>query len=473
MLRNSIFSLATTALRLMSSLVLFILMAHIWGPRLFGTFMYPYALAAILIKVVDYGFILQLMRDIGKSPEEARAITGQALAAKTLLVAPTVVAALVIGLRLSHGTEYAFLLALLLCDALANSFALFLNTPLRALGRFDLEAYIVAAANLGLFVLISLLLAAGLGPIVAALGFLLARLAYLAASWQACVRILGAPPRLDWSRSTLVPTLKRGFPFAIHTTVGTLTAQLDTLLVEHYLGAAGVGVYQAGVRVLLGALLVADALNNVYLAALAPLTRYFSHVRQLGARMTRHLLALGALVLLCTFAASHWIVTLLFSAGYDQLTELLPLFGLLAFIRYGGVSYGTLLTLADKQMTRVAAILATLVVSFVANVLLIPLFGLTGAIWATVMSHLLLYTVYMAAVWKDYRTLLGSWRSAALVLIAATTVGLLFIPGLDDPPARLQVGVGLAILVGILGVTRSEWTALSRKIRRPHLAQVG
>jgi O-antigen/teichoic acid export membrane protein len=472
-LRNSIFSLATTSLRLMSSLVLFVLMAHVWGPRLFGTFMYPYAVAAILIKVVDYGFVLQLMRDIGKSPGQARIITGEALAAKALLVVPTVGAAAVIGLRLSHGTEYGALLALLLCDALANSFALFLNTPLRALGRFDLEAYIVAGANLALFLLIGLLVGAGLGPVAAAVGFLLARLGYLAASWQACVRILGAPPRPEWSRPALVSTLKRGFPFAVHATVGTLTAQMDTLLVEHYLGAAGVGVYQAGVRVLLGALLVADALNNVYLAALAPATRYPAEVKQLGVRMTRHLLALGALVLLGTFAASHWIVGLLFSDGYDQLIELLPLFGLLAFIRYGGVSYGTLLTLADKQMTRVAAILVTLVVSLIANMLLIPAFGLTGAIWATVMSHLLLYGVYMAAVWKDYHTLLGSWRSAGLLLIAAITVALLFAPWLDNPAIRFQLGVGLTILAGFLGVTRSEWSALSRKIRHPRLAQIG
>ena len=45
--------------------------------------------------------------------------------------------------------------------------------------------------------------------------------------------------------------------------------QMDTLMVQHYLGAPYVGLYQAGMRILLGALLVGDALNSVYLSAMA------------------------------------------------------------------------------------------------------------------------------------------------------------------------------------------------------------
>jgi O-antigen/teichoic acid export membrane protein len=473
MLRNSVFSLVTTVLRLLGSLVLFIVMAHEWGPRLFGIFMYPYAITAILIRLVDYGFALQLMRDIGRSPSRARDITGQALSAKAALVVPTIVAAAIVCVVLPHENDYRILFAILLCDTLANSFALFLNVPLRALGRFDVEAYVVTAGNVAVFAVVTIMVACGSGPVPTAIALLLARLGYLCASWVLCLRLVGGRPRAQWSLPPLLSTLMSGFPFAVHATVGTLVAQADTLLVQHYLGAQGVGVYQAGVRILLGALLVADALNNVYLAAFASIIQHPAEVARLGTRMTRHLLTLGVLAFLCTFGGSHWIVNLVFSDGYEQLVGLLPLFGLLMLVRYGGVSYGTLLTLADKQATRALAVIGALGVSIVANVLLIPRSGLTGAIWATIITHVTLYAIYVAATWKDHRTLLLSGRSLALVGIAGLTGLLLFVPITADRAIRLQLGIALGLTTAFIGVTRSEWVVLSRKIGRLTLARAG
>src|SRR5690606_10393760 len=106
----------------------------------------------------------------------------------------------------------------------------------------------------------------------------------------------------------------------------------------------------------LGALLVADALNNVYLEALARTGRDGAGLQKLASRMTRHMLVLGVLAFLCTIGGDTWIVRLLYSDRYDALIPLLPFFGLLMLIRYGGTSYGTLLTLADRQLIRALAV---------------------------------------------------------------------------------------------------------------------
>ena len=46
----------STGVRLLTNLVLFVVLAHVWGPVVFGVFMYPYAIASILVRIVDYGF---------------------------------------------------------------------------------------------------------------------------------------------------------------------------------------------------------------------------------------------------------------------------------------------------------------------------------------------------------------------------------------------------------------------------------
>ena len=93
MFRDSVFSLISTIVRLATGLVLFIVLAHVWGPERFGTFMYPFTIAGILVKVVDYGFLLQVTRDVGRDLSAAHSTMSRAHGAKLLLAVPAASAA--------------------------------------------------------------------------------------------------------------------------------------------------------------------------------------------------------------------------------------------------------------------------------------------------------------------------------------------------------------------------------------------
>jgi len=159
------------------------------------------------------------------------------------------------------------------------------------------------------------------------------------------------------------------------------------------------------------------------------------------------------------------VVRLLFGGRYDALAPLLPLFGLLAFIRYGGVSYGTLLTLADRQTVRVLAVCGVMVLGLALNALLIPRFGLTGAVIASITGHLVLYGVYVRAARKDIGGFLVDRRSRALLCMAGAIVLLLpFLPS-DNASVRIALGVTLALASLVVGPTPAEWGRLPRLSR--------
>src|SRR4029079_14893187 len=107
-------------------------------------------------------------------------------------------------------------------------------------------------------------------------------------------------------------SLWKGLPFGVHATVGTLNTQVDTLMVQHYLGAGSVGLYQAGMRILLGAVLVGDALNGVYLSTMARVCHEPAELARLGQRMTRQLLMVGLFAFGGILAAGPLAVRLLF-----------------------------------------------------------------------------------------------------------------------------------------------------------------
>ena len=137
MFRDSVFSLITTVVRLATGVVLFVVLAHVWGPERFGVFMYPFTIAGILVKLVDYGFLLQVARDVGRRTSEAHATMNRALGAKLSLVVPAVAVAYVVALVMPGAKGFGPLLAFMMVDALCTSFVQFFCIPLRALGRFE------------------------------------------------------------------------------------------------------------------------------------------------------------------------------------------------------------------------------------------------------------------------------------------------------------------------------------------------
>ena len=460
MFRDSVFSLITTVVRLATGLVLFIVLAHVWGPERFGTFMYPFTIAGILVKVVDYGFLLQVARDLGRRPSESHATMSRAHGAKLVLAIPAAAAAYAIAVLLPGDRSFGTLLAILLADAVINSFAQLINIPLRAHRRFDEEARIAAMGNAVVFMAVSATVITGYGPLAAAAVMAGSRGICLMLAFGAYRRLLGTAPDAIVERGSLRTALWQGLPFGVHATVGTLNMQLDTLMVQRYLGAESVGLYQAGMRILLGSLLVADALNSVYLSAMARSSHDRPALMKLGERMTRQLITVGLLGFGCILVAGPWMVRLLFGGRYDALTPLLPLFGLLAFIRYAGVSYGTLLTLADRQAVRVVAVSVVMVVGLALNAVLIPRFGLTGAVSAAIVGHLVLYGVYVHAARKDVGAFLVDRRAGILLCMAAAIV--LFLPFLppDNEAPRVALGVIVALASVIIGPTAAEWGRL-------------
>jgi O-antigen/teichoic acid export membrane protein len=463
--RDSVFSLITTVVKLTTGVVLFVVLAHVWGPERFGVFMYPFTIAGILVKLVDYGFLLQVARDVGRRPAETHATMGRALGAKLILIVPASLVAYGLALLLPGSNGFGALLAVLLADAIANSFTVFLNVPLRAHGRFDEEARIAGFGNGLVFAAVASVALTGHGPLLAAGVMAGCRVLCLLFSWNAYRRLLGFTPRATIEWQSLRTSLWLGLPFGLHAAVGTLNMQVDTLMVQHFLGAPYVGLYQAGMRVLLGTLLVGDALNSVYLSAMARATHDRAELSRLGQRMTRQLLTVGLLCFGCIIAAGPWAVHLMFGARYDALAPLLPIFGLLAFLRYGGVSYGTLLTLADRQAVRVAAICGAMLVGLVLNALLIPRFGLTGAISAAVLAHLVLYAVYVLAVRKDVGGFLIDRRSAVLLCLACAIVLCLPLLPSVDASVRIALGATLALASLVAGPTAAEWGRLPRPLR--------
>lgn len=397
-IKHTVFMTLSTMVRLLSAVVLFIIMARVLGPADFGRFMYSFTLASIAVLIIEYGFVIQLLRDIGRNPNKVNSIMADAFTAKLLLTTGVILVSAILSVIFLSGYQEILLFWLLFGSCTLNSFGDFWNIAFRGVGKFSEETKVATSGSIFHFLAIVIILFYSSGLIEIAFGFFISRLFYCLLSWRAFSRIFGKVNLLGSSVSNSFAKLKECLPYAIDTGVSNFFNQIDTMLVKHFTGPAGVGIYQAGMRFVNGAMQFAPVLGNVYIpkiSAINPSDQQFSSIAK---RMNLIMIALGLMVWLGFAFLGKYITSFILGNEFSELNALWPWLGMLVFVRYLTASQGVLLTSSGSQRIRIIAQVAALINLLVCAPFFLQSFGVIGIVFALIVTLLLLFAIYFGAL---------------------------------------------------------------------------
>lgn len=250
-----------------------------------------------------------------------------------------------------------------------------------------------------------LVVAALIGQIVAStlsLAFLLfsIRRVYAGVSWV---------PELRWR--SLQPAFSYGGRAHAANAVGFLNYRADQLIVNGMLGPASLGIYSVAVNLAERLWLVVSNASAVLMPRIAA-GKDITHNAEITSQLARVMLAL--LLLSCAMLAglSPYLIPLMFGAAYAG--AVIPLICLLPGIAAMGYTKVVSNYLAAVGRPEINARNATvgLVVNIVANVLLIPGYGIMGAAIATSIS----YSIICLLCFASYLKMTGSaWHDAVVL----------------------------------------------------------
>ena len=392
--RNTLFMAVTTATKMLSGIFVFVIMARVLGPHDFGMVVYSFTLASIFVLLVDYGFSQQLLRDIGAAPTAIDQLMGRVLLAKIALsVAMLIICAMYLFFfPKDTATETVFLL--LLASTLLASFSEFLNVGFRGVGQFKRETNIATLGALIHFLLLTAVLIIKADVYWVSYAFIVSRIIYLYISWQAYHKYIGSI-HIEAEKQLIVKTLKSGFPYAADAGFTNFFQQIDTIIVNHYLGLAGVGLYQAATRWLQGAMQFAPVLANVYLPTLAANTVNTEVNNKLAKKINLQMLAIGSCGWLIFLFAGSYFSNLIYGEKYQSISNLWPFIGLLLLVRYIAASQGVILIAYGKQKIRVFVQVISLCVFVISSILLIQHLQLVGMLLSLILTFITTYTMYM------------------------------------------------------------------------------
>jgi O-antigen/teichoic acid export membrane protein len=416
------------------------------GPAQLGVFTFVWTIAALVAQYAPLGIGHLLVRELSR--EHARVASGDALrvaASMSLLAAVGLVA----GARLfGAGDEIVRALAVATPYVLLSPIVIVHTARFHARERMELDAVVQitegAIALLG--ALVALRAGHGLLGVLAALG--VGRATGAGVSWWLDRRLPAPPAAPPVARSSWREVVRLSLPMGGASLFTALVSRVDLVILGLLVAAADVGIYGAAAVVVA---LLADTTNELNRAAYPRLSRLAGpHLGAGFARLWRVQLAFTTAAAAGLSVLAGPIVEMLFGDGFGEAARVLAVLAWILPLRALSHLCGIGLYAVDRAGARTRATGVAAGLNVAANLALVPMFGLWGAVIAALLTDAVLLAL-SAHYGRDLRP--AAWTGLATSLVVGSIVAA--VAALAPGHVLVRIAAGTVAFAGAAAATRT------------------
>jgi len=395
-LRNSAFSLGAQLLIKSLSFIFSVLVVRNLGVESYGQYAAVLAFGATFSIFSDLGLAPYAVRQIARWREDAEGsqkvrdlyadLLGLRLGLSVVTIGVLILSAWVTG-------RSPILIGAIALNSISLIFYAFQGSNeaiLAGMERLDLTAG-SRVINQVVFVLMgALALWAGAGYFGLIGANLVAVFLMVAACWR-LVRSLGIRPG-SLNPTRWVVLLRASIPFGIIGLALGLSYKFDTVLLSIYRGDAETGYYNAAYNLVFSMILISNVINT----SLYPsLSRQFSgdqtqHFHQVFTRILRYLLILCLPIAAGGSILAGQIIPFLYTQSYIPAIPVLRLIIWVVPLMFISEFLGYMIAVLGREKQVARAVLISTGVNVLANLILVPRFGLMAAAVMTVLTEVIL-----------------------------------------------------------------------------------
>ncbi|HMN48497.1 MAG TPA: flippase [Ignavibacteriaceae bacterium] len=393
--RNSFFSLLSMSSRLIANVIVFWLIARIYGPDTFGTFTFAHTTATLLILLADFGFDILLTTEISRDREQAVKIFQNIFSYKIIFSVASVLIMWIFSFQGNYSYESRISLWIFSFFILFTTLTNFSLALIKGFEKFSYESVVLVIANLSLVIIVIVLSFIKVNILIIAIAFVLTRLFGLVFSVYYDKKLvpdlsfrISFPKEKELHKKVLI--------FGFHLLFANLFFQIDTILLSLWKGNLYVGIYQAVFKLIILPLMIPDILNFTLLPVLS---RLFATDREKAIKisflMNKLLFFLALPITLILFVYAEDIINIIY--GYKQYSDSIPILKIFAFnifIRFSFEAFALMLTTNNRQIIRMTTVILATIINLALNYLLIPEYGVNGAATVSLISIIFVYGVY-------------------------------------------------------------------------------
>lgn len=376
------------------------------------------------------GYVVREMSRLRTDRDAAQRLLFDAMNARFILVGVVTPVALMLlyAVHLSHAVIVCTLW--MLVYAVLDSFAVLLRAVLRAYERMEFES---AFSIIGRGVILALVM---LAIRTKGLGVNFAILAHLMGSLVECVGLLIVVKHVlglsAFGRSTLAASkwiLYKSMPFAVLVVIGTLYMRTGSFLLTKMRGEVEAGPFLVASRLPDATSFLPLALVNALIPALSRAKNDRKKINHYFEFLMRYLGFAGIIISAVFVIEARWIILTFSKAEYLNAVPVFRWYGAWVTLTFLEYVMANLLICLDHEKLVMRRYTLALIVNIVLNLVLIRMYGLTGAAIALFFSELtaMLIDVTMVVSHKirfDLRipgeiVLVGGVAVVALLLLSA------------------------------------------------------
>lgn len=468
--KNTFLMLAGSIGQKLVSLVYFTFLARMLGKAQTGEYTAALAMSTLFVVFIDLGLTNVLIRDGSQSRADLPKLFSSVLTIKLFTGLLSYLALLAACFILKFEVKFIELVIISGVTMLVDSFHLSLYGYLRAHSRLKYEAVGMVMSQAITLVTGTACLLLKLPLISLMFSFLFASLcnAGYAYYWS---RKHGLTLHFVWELSLLKKMIIVSLPFALAVIFGRFYSYVDVVLLKKIAGNAEVGIYSTPSK-------ISFAFQFIPLAFMAALYPRLSELYKTNQILFRKLLTDSLIYLLLIalpmsigiFLLAKPIILLTFSEEY--LGSVFPLKILILSLIFSFISFplGAALNAShhEKWQTRITGL--ALVGNILANVILIPKFGATGAAYSAFVGNIILGTAGFLFLPKEGRVLPELFFGRFLKLLLAGAIMafviILFLKSLPLIPLIILGGVVYSVVILSLKVVSIEEIRLLRQSLR-------
>ncbi|WP_310161063.1 oligosaccharide flippase family protein [Pseudoxanthomonas japonensis] len=441
-IRGAIMVMGSTYVTYALGLLTSVLVARTLGPNEFGRYTYMVWMAGLLIMFSNNGLTTTVIRfaseSLGRgSPETARSIHGWLRRWQLVcVVLVTLVFLLIMPFFTPAGWEghLAVFAGVVLVAAIAKSMFLFDVSVAKGYGLFHVEARSTVTMSLINIVAVLVLVAMKASLLAYLLLFTAVSVGYVVCS-SAMLRKAGVRPSPEPIEPATLVRLKRhlGWTVVLTLSYAISNKSIETWMLNAMVGSAAVGYFAIAAALTRGGVdLLASGLGTVLMPMMG---HAFGKTGQDGvnaimANAMRYFAFIGLLLAGTGALLADTAVALLYGAEYKQVVGPLRAMMVVGGFTMIGGAFNALLSTTDNQHLRVGYVLFSIVSVAVLSLLLIPRYGLNGAVAAHAISEVLIFALMATGVsrllklrvpWRE----LGRMLACALVALAIAIIPML------------------------------------------------
>jgi O-antigen/teichoic acid export membrane protein len=281
-------------------------------------------------------------------------------------------------------------------------------------------------------------------------GVLFGNLLAVAAGWAFLTGYTLRQCGWRFEMSKAIPVLKYSFPFLLSTIAGLISANVDRFLINSMLSLQALGIYALALK-FSGLLdnLIGEPFSRSYGAFRFSIMKD-GDAQEVQARIVRYLLIGVAIVGLGIAYFARDLLSVMSEASYWPAADILPvlIIGSAIKVMVYPVQTGILYEKKTRNVFYIGLISA--LTSTVVNLIMIGLFGLTGACVAQVITAgIVLYVTNRIS--QRYLSVAYEYRKL-LTIIIVTLVFYFLMLLLGHPPLHLAIPLKLLLLAGFLTI---------------------